>query len=123
MSGEQEVSSFVRSTFRSIWSLELLLFLKQHRGRSFARAEMVGGLRASELIVSQSVDVLVAAGLVSADKDGSACYMPASTDLEALVDAAEATYARSPDAVRRQIIASANGGLAAFADAFRLRKD
>jgi hypothetical protein len=39
------------------------------------------------------------------------------------VDETEALYARSPDAVRRMIISASHGGLTAFADAFRIRKD
>jgi len=38
-----------------------------------------------------------------------------------LVEATEAAYAKSPDAVRRIIVSSAS--VNAFADAFRLRKD
>jgi hypothetical protein len=41
-----------------------------------------------------------------------------------MADEAEAYYGRSPDAVRRLIVGAASGGsIAAFADAFRLRKD
>jgi hypothetical protein len=74
-------------------------------------------------VVTQSVGSLTAAGLVLADADGSARYNPASDDLDRLVEGAEALYARSPDAVRRMIVAAANPAITAFADAFRLRKD
>jgi hypothetical protein len=41
-----------------------------------------------------------------------------------LVDQSRDLYARSPDAVRRLIVVgTSSGGIAAFADAFRLRKD
>ena len=123
MPGKQQVPSFIGSTFRSVWSLELLLFLRKHRGRSFSREDMVAGLRASELIVAQSLDGLVAAGLVSTDEQGHAQYAPASPDLDDLVTETEAVYLKSPDSVRRTIVAAANSGATAFADAFRLRKD
>lgn len=123
MPSKQEVSSFIRATFRSVWSLELLLFLKNHGDRSWSGFDLVTALRGSDVIVSQSVDSLVAAGLVSADAEGAARYSPASDDLRRLVDGTERMYAKSPDAVRRMIIASANEGLTAFADAFKLRKD
>ena len=58
-----------------------------------------------------------------AEADGSARYArlrPISTGWSS---AAEALYAKSPDAVRRMIVAAANPGITAFADAFRLRKD
>jgi hypothetical protein len=123
MPSDEDVSSFIRSTFRSVWALELLCFLRQDRGRTLSHQEMVTGLRGSDLVVSQSVDSLTSAGLVMAEADGSARYNPASDDLDRLVERAAARYTRSPDAVRREIIAAANPAISAFADAFRLWKD
>lgn len=84
---------------------------------------MVAALRGSDSIVAQSVESLVAAGLVATEQEGHARYLPASPDLDRRVAEVEAFYAKSPDAVRRLIVLSANDGLTAFADAFRLRKD
>jgi hypothetical protein len=73
--------------------------------------------------VTQSVDSLNAAGLVLAEEGGGARYAPASKALDGLVGQAASFYAKSPDAVRRMIVAAANPSITAFADAFRLRKD
>lgn len=123
MTSDLEISSFIRSTFQSVWSLELLLLLKRNGDRSWSHTEMVTSLRGSDLVVRQGLQSLLAGGLVLAEPDGAARYGPASDALHRLVAAVEAQYVKSPDAVRRMIIASTNGGLAAFADAFRLRKD
>ena len=123
MPSKSEVASFVRATFRSVWALELLALLRQNRDEAMTHADMVAGLRASDLVVTQSVGGLAAAGLVLAEADGSARYAPASPELDLLVGQAEALYARSPDAVRRMIVEASNPGLTAFADAFKLRKD
>lgn len=123
MPSQQEVSAFIQSTFRSVWALELLRLLRQNRDRSLTASEMVAGLRGSDLVVTQSVESLVAAGLVLVEKDGSAHYRPATPDLDILSAEVEALYTKSPDAVRRAIVAAANPGISAFADAFRLRKD
>jgi hypothetical protein len=123
MSSDQELQTFIRSTFRSVWSLELLIFLRKGGDRAWAREELVSGLRASDSIVAQSVESLVAAGLVATEGEGQVRYLPASPDLDRSAAEAEAFYGRSPDAVRRMIVMAASGGLAAFADAFRLRKD
>lgn len=122
MTFDDEVASFIRSTFRSVWSLELLLHLKRNREAAWSREDLVRALRASELIVAQSLETLVAAGLVSVDQQEHAQYLPASVDLDRLMEGSEALYARSPDMVRRMIVASVNEGLTAFADAFKLRK-
>ena len=83
---------------------------------------LVGALRASDSIISSSLDSLIAAGLVAVDESG-ARYAPAAADLAEFTTAAESLYAKSPGAVRRMIVAGATGGLAAFSDAFRLRRD
>jgi hypothetical protein len=123
MPSRQEVSSFIRATFRSVWALELLSFLRQNQDRALSHTEMVAGLRGSDLVVTQSVESLAAAGLILAEKDGSARYSPTSPQLDSLVERTEALYAKSPDAVRRLIVSSANPSITAFADAFRFRKD
>jgi hypothetical protein len=122
MVSSDEVGRFIRSSFRSVWSLELLLLLKRDP-RRWTHAELVSTLRASDLVVRQGLEALTAAGLVSVDEAGGAAYSPASEAIARLVDESESLYARSPDAVRRMIVSSSTSGLAAFADAFRLRKD
>ncbi|MGZ8310848.1 MAG: hypothetical protein ACXWUP_01385 [Allosphingosinicella sp.] len=123
MPSPQQLKDFIGTTFRSVWALELLCFLRQNRDRPLTHAEMVTGLRGSDLVVQQSVGSLVAAGLVLAEADGAARYAPATADLDGLAGETEALYATSPDAVRRTIVGAANPGITAFADAFRLRKD
>ena len=120
---QNEIIGFIRSNFRSVWSLETLFFLRTHRERAWSTAELVSGLRASDAIVTQSLDALIAGGLVATEEDGCARYRPASVELDQLVEGTQTHYAKSPDAVRRQIILSAQGGLTAFADAFKLRRD
>ena len=122
MTTREQVSRFIRSSFRSVWSLEVLLLLKREP-RPWTDAEIVTALRASDLIVSQSVSALGDAGLVVTDAAGLTEYRPASDDAARLVEEAERLYAASPDAVRRLILNASSSGLTAFADAFRLRKD
>jgi hypothetical protein len=120
-SSNDEILRFIASSFRSVWALELLLVLKSEQ-RSWSHGELVTTMRASDLVVTKGLDALEVAGLVSNSANG-AQYMPVSEDVSALVDDAEALYARRPDAVRRAIISTSAGDATAFADAFRLRKD
>jgi hypothetical protein len=103
--------------------MELLFLLLRDRERCWSSPELVTALRASELVVSQAVDALHAAGLVVRESDQQVRYGPASDDLHELVVAAQALYVRSPDAVLRLIMRSRSDNLVAFADAFRFRKD
>jgi len=123
MPSKHDLNRFIGATFRSVWALEVLCFLRQNHGRSVPQAEVVAGLRGSELVVTQSVESLLAAGLVLVEADGSVRYSPTSPDLDTLVVGTAALYAKSPDAVRRTIVSAAAPGPTAFADAFRLRKD
>ncbi len=123
MPASPDVASFIQATFRSVWALELLCLLRQNRNRGLTHGEMVSGLRGSDLVVTQSAESLTAAGLIVIDEEGRAQYMPASPELDKLVEQTEKLYARSPDQVRRMIVSAASPGISAFADAFRLRKD
>lgn len=114
---------FISATFRSVWALELLLYLRTSRETAHSRPELVLQLRASDVVISKSVDDLVAAGLIVELDDGMLRYSPVSPDLEKQVVEAESLYRARPDAVRRMIIASSAVGLTAFADAFKLKGD
>ena len=112
---------FIGSSFRSVWSLELLLLLKAEP-RAWSRPELISALRASELVVNKALEELLAAGVISLEGD-AARYSPANTDIGLCVDAVEKLYRARPDAVRRAIVSSTASGATAFADAFRLRKE
>lgn len=121
MASGDELIRFIGSTFRSVWALEVLGELRKRPGVGVAPGDLVTALRASELIVGQSLAELSAAGLVQLAAGGEAKYAPATPDLDRLAAAAEARYASAPNAVRRIIINTVSPDLAAFANAFRLR--
>ena len=123
MPDEKNASEFLRSTFRSIWSLELLFLLADDAARCWSSAEMVAALRASELVVNQAIDNLNAAGLLVQEPGECFRYAPASGEVHALVLSARSLYAHSPDAVRRLIIRSRSNHLLNFADAFKFRNN
>lgn len=120
-SPSDDLLRFVASSFRSVWSLELLLLMKREP-RVWSRAELITALRGSELVVSNALDSLVAAGLASLEQ-GGALYMPVNKEVANCVDQLEQLYAARPDAVRRAIVSASASSATAFADAFRLRKD
>ena len=121
MSEHDDLQSFVGSTFRSVWSLELLLLLKREQ-QLLSRAQLVSALRASDLVVSRALEELVAAGLVSVENE-RASYLPVNAIAAEKVEEVEKLYAARPDAVRRFIVTASTSRANAFADAFRLRKD
>jgi len=117
---DSRTRTFIATTFRSVWALELLLQLRTEPGRAFAKEELVERLRASESVVWRSTEALLAAGLVVEEANGAVRYAPASPAIDQDVAKTEALYRSRPDAVRRVVVSSSAGNLAAFADAFRL---
>jgi hypothetical protein len=107
---EKELTEFLRSTFRSIWSLESLLLIAGDRSRCWTSAELLAALRASDLVVAQAIEELGAAGLIITERDDCFRFAPASTELSALVLAAQRRYAKSPAAVRRLIVRPRQSG-------------
>jgi TPP-dependent trihydroxycyclohexane-1,2-dione (THcHDO) dehydratase len=122
MPSRKDIDSFIGSSFRSVWALELLRYLAENPDIYHTSDELIAALRASEAVVSQSVQNLTAVGLAVVDGEGRVAYHR-GTNEAGLVEAAISLYARSPDKVRRLIVAQSAPGLTAFADAFRLRKD
>lgn len=119
---DEELLSFIASSFRSVWALELILLLKSER-RSWSHDELVTAMRASELVVNNALEGLVAAGMASVDDDEGALYLPVNDQIAECVDQAEELYRTRPNAVRRAIIRASSSSAAAFADAFKLRKE
>jgi DNA-binding IclR family transcriptional regulator len=119
MTSSDDLASFIASSFRSVWALELLLLLKGH-ARACSAEELVDLMCASPSVVESALDSLTAAGVVGTDAQGTA-YMPASAEVARLVEETEQFYRSKPNRVRRLIVASANSSLAAFSDAFRLK--
>jgi hypothetical protein len=122
MPAQSELTRFIRATFRSVWTLELLIHLKRS-GRAMSRAELVAGLRASEAVVTNATASLFSAGLVMVEEEQQVRYAPATPDLDDLAERAVALYAQRPDAVRRMIVTAVGDPAAAFSDAFRFRRD
>lgn len=123
MAAGADLVSFIGATFRSVWALELMCHLRGKGAEGSSAEELVSSLRASDLIVQRSLAELLAAGLVSVDRQGRATYAPATPELDRFASQAEQRYSHSPDAVRRIIVRAANPGPSAFADAFRLGKE
>jgi hypothetical protein len=122
MRADPELTAFIRDQFRSVWSLELLLFLKDNPDSAWPNDRLVDALRARDAIVTKGLETLLAGGLIVVVDEG-ARYAPATKHLRELAEATQALYTRKPDAVRRLIISSVSTGLSAFADSFRLRRD
>lgn len=118
---DDELSGFISRSIRSVWALELLLLLKKDPTRSWTPDDLVRELRASTMVVGESLDTFLAAGLVRCEA-GACSYAPASPVVAELCDALEQAYRKRPVAVVNAIV-SRTDKIQSFANAFRLRDE
>lgn len=117
---EKEILSFVQAAMRSVWSLELLLFLRRNRQRSWQDGELIRELRGSEMIVSRAIQDVRLVGLAARDENGTV-YLPLSPALENMADEIEKLYAAKPMTVIDAIVKAPDEKLRLFSDAFKLK--
>ena len=120
---DKDVALFLQDSFRSVWSVELLLLLHGQPDRTWTTQQLVSELRSSEAVVQQGISDLSAAGLVVMDNQSEVRFAPASSDLRTLVERLAETYRVMPSAVRRLVILRPTETLRRFSDAFRIVKD
>ena len=123
MATDRDIEQFISDSFTSIWDLELLSVVLEHPDRAQTAEELVERMRASELVVEQGIQSLVAAGMAAIDAEGRLRFQPVNAELAQCAREASEFYVRFPGRARRLMITRQSPGLTAFAEAFRLRKD
>lgn len=117
-----DVLTLIRSSIRSIWTLELLLMLRKDRRRSWSETELVRELRGSQATVRESLAALNAAGLIGQSRLPDIRYLPRTPLLDDAVARLLRAYERTPAAVMKAIADVPDDRIRTFADAFRLKR-
>lgn len=117
-----ELADFIQGSIKSVWSVELLLFLRRRREQSWTPDQLIAELRSSRSVVVDVLATFVQAGLAT-EEAGAFRFAPASDELDRLAQALEAAYAERPASVVRAILSAPSEKLKFFADAFRIKKD
>ena len=119
----EDVLAFIRTTVKSVWSLELLLLLRRGAGRAWSSDDLVREIRGSRAIVSQAVAGFIQAGLVR-QEDSKFWYDPAIPELDRRVEDLGTAYADRPTTVVNAILTAPGDQLLQdFANAFKIKKD
>jgi hypothetical protein len=118
---EDEIFSFASNKIRSVWALELVLLLRQDRGRAWAVADLVRELRSSDAVIVPCLDALKSEGLVEGASNEGFRYAPANEELDAMCGELSKLYASRPMALAKAIMKIPNEKLSIFSNAFRLR--
>jgi DNA-binding IscR family transcriptional regulator len=117
------VLDLIRSSIKSAWALELLLFIRRQAARSWTVDELTAELRSSPSLVTSILTSLKKSNLVQEEPEGSFRYAPATAELDDLVRQLDEINAERPLALIKEIISAPNDKLISFVDAFKLRKD
>lgn len=115
-----DLVEMVEYSFGSVWALELLLLLHRDPGRAWSTPDLVREFRSSDAVVAESIERLVASGLVVIDDD-RVRYGPISPEQDLLVRQLEDAYKTKPAAIRRLIVQGPAEKLKSFSDAFKLK--
>jgi hypothetical protein len=119
---DQDLLTFIQSSIRSVWALEVLLLMRREPERLWAPGDLTRELRANERLVVEVLGDFETSGLVARQEAGYA-DAPASLVLGQLCDRLDAAYRERPVAVVKAIMAAPKDKLQIFADAFRFRND
>lgn len=115
-----DLVEMVEYSFGSVWALELLLLLHRNPDRAWTTPDLVREFRSSDAVVAESIERLVASGLVVVDGD-TVRYGPVSPEQDVLVRQLNDTYRTKPAAIRRLIVRGPAEKLKSFSDAFKLK--
>ncbi len=119
----EAVLQLIRSSIKSAWALELLLFMSRRSTRAWTVAELTAELRSSPSLVAGILLSLARDGLIQEIQGGLYQYAPATPELDEAVRQLDAINAERPVAVIKEIISAPNDKLTSFVEAFKLRKD
>jgi hypothetical protein len=119
---EEAVLSFVRSSIRSAWALELLLLLRRDPQRVWMIDDLVRELRGSVALVTENLNSLSAVGLVAPTEGEGHAYRAETAEVDKLVTALVELYAQKPITVLQTIFTTPSDKIQSFSDAFLLKK-
>jgi hypothetical protein len=119
----EDLRRFIRAFVKSVWALDLLLFIRRNAGQTWTAEALTRELRSSRQLVVEILSGFKEAGLV-VEHDGGACrYQPSNPELQTHVEALARLYAEKPIALVKEIMSAPNEKIHIFADAFKFRQD
>lgn len=119
----ESVLQLIRSSIKSAWALELLLFMRRRASRAWTVDELTAELRSSSSLVASILTTLKKAELIKEEPSGFFQYGPATPELDETVRQLDQVNAERPLALIKEIISAPNEKLTSFVEAFKLRKD
>jgi hypothetical protein len=114
-----QLSRFIAAHIVSIEQLEILLLLREHRGRAFSQEELNQVMKSSETSVRSRLADLQRRRLVA--REGTRFRYQPAPELEPVLAELASAYAERRYTVIDLIFGRSNDKLRVFADAFKVR--
>jgi hypothetical protein len=118
---EQEILTFVATSLRSVWALEVVMLLRRGRSKPWPMVDIIRETRSSQTAAAEALSILKSIGFVS-EEGGVFRYWPATPRLEMLAAEIETLYASKPATVIKAILGAPHDRLRIFSDAFKLKE-
>ena len=119
---EPDLLTFVAASIRSVWALELLLFLKRNSARAWDRNSLILKLRSSSAVITEALTSLEAGGLGDAKRRDRVSVLRHLADAGSDRVGAGAPLCVKPLSVINAIVSSPTVRLRMFSDAFKLKE-
>jgi hypothetical protein len=119
---DPQLVNFVRSSLRSIWALEFLLYLRRAAPDARKIEDIVRDLRATRFLVRRLTQQLVSEGLAALEPQDHIRFHAATPDHERLCELLDVASRDRPIALRDVIASAPNDKLRSLADAFRFKE-
>jgi hypothetical protein len=117
-----DVVDFLDKHISTVWSLELLLLMRQNPSRIWTAADLAKELRASAPVITRVVPPLLVAGIV-VEAEGGWRYAPQRGEVDDTIERLESLYKQLPVRIIRHIALAPHREAQSFADAFKFRKE
>jgi hypothetical protein len=115
----EDAKAFIRAAVRSVWALELLLFLRAHVGQTWDVKALTRELRAAEPLIQEMIGIFRAVGVIGGEEIR---YAPATEQIDGIVCEIADEYTRRPISAIKEIYALETSKIQDFANAFRIKK-
>lgn len=118
----EDLKTFIKEHVRSVFGLEILLFLHRNEGKGFRATDVARELGFETDVAQEHLVRLYTIGLlIGSDSDSSSyCYQPADDAIRLLVDGLAVAYSKQRVPILSLILSDRKDRIRSFAEAFRL---
>jgi len=112
---------FISRNIRSMSSLEVLLYVRNHNNSVNTIASVTKALRGNDSAIAEQLEFFESRQLLASESPGAYRYRPESPSDDAVVSELDRAFKERPTSLMDAILAAPSQNIQSFADAFRLK--